>query len=133
MSDARARDFQRGYARDMTEAERDVEREVFGSDEGIWGYTTPAQATALIGHLELGPDKLLLDIGCGRGWPSVYLARTAGCAVVATDFPAASPRNALLRAEAQGVEVSYSAIRASGTHLPFRSRVFDAVVHTDVL
>ena len=42
----------------------------FGTNEGIWSYTTPAQADMLAGELKLGPDSVVLDVGSGRGWPS---------------------------------------------------------------
>jgi hypothetical protein len=32
--------------------------------------------------LELGPDRWLLDVGTGRGYPALYLAATTGCSVV---------------------------------------------------
>jgi len=76
---------------------------------------------------------LVLDIGSGRGWPSVYLSRTTGCSVVATDLPVGSPHLAARRAARDGVANRYASLRCSATHLPFRSRAFDAVIHTDVL
>jgi len=32
--------------------------------------------------LGLGPAQRLLDIGCGRGWPGIYLAHQNGCQAV---------------------------------------------------
>jgi len=133
MDEQRRKRYEEVYRRDPTDAERAMERDVFGTDEGIWSYATPAQADALARHLKLRPGKLLLDVGSGRGWPSVYLARTTGCSVVATDVPAGSPHTAARRAGGNGVATRYASLRASGTHLPFHSRTFDAVIHTDVL
>jgi cyclopropane fatty-acyl-phospholipid synthase-like methyltransferase len=133
MDDDRRRRLEALYRRAPTEAERAVEREVFGTAEGIWSYTTPEQADELARVLKLAPGKLVLDVGAGRGWPSVYLARTTGCVVVATDIPAGSAWSCYQRATRDGLTARYTSMRASGTHLPFRSAVFDAVVHTDVL
>src|SRR3546814_10215938 len=72
MDEDRRRRYEEVYGRDVAEAEREDEREVFGTDEGIWSYTTPAQAEMLVGELDLGPGGVLLDVGSGRGWPSVY-------------------------------------------------------------
>jgi cyclopropane fatty-acyl-phospholipid synthase-like methyltransferase len=121
------------HGRELTEAEIAVEREVFGTAEGIWSYTTLDQADALGRELDLRPGRLALDIGSGRGWPSVYLARTTGCSIVATDLPAGSPHLAARRAARDGVAKRYASLRCSATHLPFRPRSFDAVIHTDVL
>ena len=110
-----------------------IEREVFGTSVGVNSYTTVAQADALAGALRLGPGKRLLDIGAGSGWPGLYLAKKTGCEVVLTDLPPDAIRNAVAQASKQGVHGRSSFALASGTHLPFRPRTFDATAHTDVL
>jgi SAM-dependent methyltransferase len=126
-------DFLKGYAKGLSPAELRVERDVHGINAGITSYTTPAQADTLAGVLGLRPDVLLLDVGAGSGWPGVYLAERTGCRVVLTDVPVHALRTAMARAAAQGVFETCAFAAGSGTHLPFRARTFDAVVHTDVL
>ena len=133
MDEDRRKRWEALYGRELSEAELVVEREVFGTAEGIWSYTTLEQADALGRKLDLRAEHLVLDIGSGRGWPSVYLTRTTGCSVVATDLPAGSPHLAARRAARDGVAGRYASLRCSATHLPFRSRTFDAAIHTDVL
>ncbi len=113
-------------------AER-VERMVIGADYGADGYTTVEQADELARCLELRPAVRLLDLGSGRGWPGVYLAKTSGCQAVLTDLPLVGLRLAATRAEAEGLDGRCSVVAASGPHLPFAAKTFDAVVHTDVL
>ena len=133
MDEDRRKRWEALYGRELSEAELAVEREVFGTAEGIWSYTTLEQADALGRKLDLRAEQLVLDIGSGRGWPSLYLARTTGCSVVATDLPAGSPHLAARRATRDGVASRYASLRCSATHLPFRPHAFDAVIHTDVL
>jgi len=121
------------YGKPQSEAELQVEREVYGANVGARGYTTVGQADALAEHLALRPGMRLLDIGSGRGWPGLYLARRSGCEAVLTDLPPEAPRAALARARRQRLDRRCSSLMASGSHLPFRSRTFDAIVHTDVL
>ncbi len=121
------------YSRAQSEAELLVEREVYGATIGVRGYTTIAQADALAACLDLRQGIRLLDIGAGRGWPGLYLARKTGCWVVLSDLPPAAPRSALARARRQRLDGRCSFVVASATHLPFRPRTFDAVVHTDTL
>ena len=125
--------FSAVYSRPQTEAELAMEMEVFGASEGVRGYTTIAQADALARRLALRPGMRLLDIGAGRGWPGLYLARTTGCRAVLTDLPPAALRNSMERARRRRLDERCSFLVASGTHLPFRPRTFDAVVHTDTL
>jgi len=126
-------DFLKGYARRLSRAELQVEREVHGINAGITSYTTPRQADALADVLGLRPGVSLLDVGAGAGWPGVYLAERTGCRVFLTDVPMDAIRTAASRAARQGVSDTCSFAAASGTSLPFRARTFDAVVHTDVL
>ena len=126
-------DYSVFYARPQTEADLAVEREVFGTNFGIRGYTSVDQADALAERLDLRPGARLLDIGAGRGWPGLYLARKSGCQVVLTDTPAPALLTAARSARRQGLWERCSFLLATGTHLPFRPRAFDAIVHTDVL
>jgi hypothetical protein len=124
--------FARRYARPQSEAELNVELEVFGAFIGTDGYTTVPEADALLEHLELSRSALLLELGSGRGWPGVYVTEKSGCNVVFTDLPAAAPAESLSNARSRGLGGRSGAAAADGRALPFRQNVFDAVVHSDV-
>jgi ubiquinone/menaquinone biosynthesis C-methylase UbiE len=126
-------DFLKYYGRVRSRAELAVEREVHGINAGINSYTTPAQADLLGAKLGLHPGVRLLEVGAGFGWPGIYLAKRTGCEVVLTDVPQEAIRSAMGRAAREGVYSQCSLAVASGSQLPFRSRSFDAVVHSDVL
>lgn len=106
---------------------------MIGADFGADGYTTVEQADELARLLALQPGRRLLDLGSGRGWPGVYLARTTGCHVVATDLPLDGLQRAAARAAAERLNGRCVVVVASGRYLPFGAEVFDAVVHTDML
>ena len=125
--------FHNRYSLPVTDAALAVEREVIGANVGASGYTTVAQADALIPELRLRPGTLLLDVGAGRGWPGLYLARKTGCDVVLADIPAPALAAAAKRANEAGLSGRASPLRAAADYLPFQSSVFDAVVHTDTL
>jgi cyclopropane fatty-acyl-phospholipid synthase-like methyltransferase len=130
----RLKEFAAYYGRGKSRAERAVEREVFGTNEGIHSYTTPAQADQLAEALALRPGLRMLDVGAGFGWPGLYLARTTGCDAVLTDVPAGAVRSAAASAyRRRSLWRRCTFALASGDRLPFRSRSFDAVVHSDVL
>jgi SAM-dependent methyltransferase len=110
-----------------------VERLVIGSDFGADGYTTVGQADELARRLELRPGLRLLDLGCGRGWPGLYLAMRTRCQVVLADVPLDGLRSAKARAVRERLGARCAVVAASGAHLPFAGESFDAIVHTDVL
>jgi cyclopropane fatty-acyl-phospholipid synthase-like methyltransferase len=110
-----------------------VERLVIGSDFGADGYTTIDQADELARRLDLHAGMRLLDLGCGQGWPGLYLAMRTGCQVVLSDVPLDVLRSAHARAVREQLDTRCAVVAASGSHLPFASETFDAIVHTDVL
>ena len=124
-------DFELAMRRHRKPVESLVGREVYGTDDPVYGYTTPAQAEALADRLTLRPGMRLLDIGAGRGWPSLHLAKISGCQSVLSDVPAVGLREAMARAQAGNIPAEF--VRASGERPPFRPASFYAVVHTDVL
>lgn len=129
-SDQRFRDSYRG---DRPAAEIRLERLVFGSDLGVSGWTTTGEADELARRMRLGKADRLLDIGSGRGWPGLHLARTTGCDVVLSDQPVEALQHAVVRGRREKLGARCSAVAASAAALPFREGSFDAVVHTDVL
>ena len=128
-----AASFGQTYRSAAGRADAAVQRAVFGANVGATGYTTVAQADALAERLELRPGLRLLDVGAGRGWPALHLAKLTGCEAVLTDLPATALKDASFRARRQRVRGRCAIVQASGRAPPFRPRTFDAVVHTDVL
>ena len=109
-----------------SDAARLVEQAVIGGDWGANGYTTIGQADRLATELELGPESVLADIGCGRGWPGLYLAARTGCKVVLSDIPKEALRIAQGRAIGEELEARATVVCASAIQLPFTSGSFDA-------
>jgi ubiquinone/menaquinone biosynthesis C-methylase UbiE len=125
--------FEERYGAALAPLAREIERRVIGGDWGANGYTTKEQADQLAHGLGLLAADRLLDLGSGRGWPGLYLARCSGCRVVLTDLPLDGLRMAAARAAAEGLADRAGVAVAAASGLPFRTGSFDAVVHTDVL
>ena len=125
--------FRPRYGRRGSKAERAVELAAIGGNVGANGYTTISQADDLGRRLGLRPGVTLLDVGCGRGYPGLYLARNTGCTVVGSDLPLVSLGAGVRRAARERLGRRASFVAASAVHLPFRPASFDTIVHTDVL
>lgn len=125
-------DFGERYASASTDVLEAIEQAVIGARWGANGYTTIVQADSLAERLELTASKRLLDIGTGRGWPGLYLAKKTGCEVVVTDLPIEGLQLAARRARQEGIRC-LGAVVSSARDLPFGERAFDAISHTDVL
>ena len=77
--------------------------------------------------MELKPDMRLLDMGCGKGLSSVFLAREFGVQVWANDLWIGASDN-WQRIRDAGVEKRVFPIQAEAHALPYAQEFFDAVV-----
>ena len=85
---------------------------------------------SLTERMSLSPGMRVLDLGCGRGLSSIFLAREYGLEVWATDLWI-DPSDNLSRFRASGVEDRVFPIHAEAHALPFASEFFDAMVSVD--
>jgi len=84
----------------------------------------------LCGHLDLKPGMKVLDLGCGKGLTSVFLAKEFGVTVFATDLWIPAADN-LRRFEEAGVADKVYPIHAEAHALPYAEGFFDAAVAID--
>ena len=96
-------------------------------------WTTRSEADLMVEHLRLTASHDLLDIGAGAGWPGLYLALQTGCAVTLLDLPEIGLRLAEARAEADGMTSQLSTVQGDAADMPFPSKSFSAISHSDVL
>lgn len=88
------------------------------------------QLEDLLPELGLSPGMRVLDLGCGRGATSVFLARECEVEVVACDLwvPTEAAQAVF---DGAGVGASVTAVNADVRAIPFTEEEFDAIVSVD--
>ena len=126
-------DFSGNYERSYLPAVKALEREVLGCDYGGTSLTTRGQVSGIVSALSLDSSSRLLEVGCGAGWPGLYLSRTTGCNVTLLDMPLIALQQAAERALRDDMVKQVRLVNGSGTALPFAAESFDCISHSDVL
>ncbi|MBM7770918.1 SAM-dependent methyltransferase [Actinokineospora baliensis] len=85
----------------------------------------------LVGSLRLPPEGTLVDLGCGRGGPGLWLARAFSCRLVGVDFSAVAVADATDRAPSFGVPASFHQVAFDNLGLPTGSA--DAAFSVDAI
>src|SRR3982751_6251635 len=81
-----------------------VRQETYGLDLGQTGWMTADELRDFIGWLDLDASSRVLEVGCGAGGCSVYLANQTGADVTGIDSNEHGVANAESLAAPQGLE-----------------------------
>ena len=84
----------------------------------------------MIRDIDLKKGMRILDLGCGKGLTSIYLARKYDVTVYAVDLWISATEN-FQRFKEQGLEERIIPIHAEAHNLPFANDFFDAIVTID--
>ncbi len=113
---------------------QEVRRDAFGDDIGQNSWITTDEFLRFLKHLGLKPTSNVLEIGCGSGGPSLFMARTFGCHVTGTDVNEKAITTADKSAQDQKLVSLVRFIKSdAGVALPFESETFDAITCIDAI
>lgn len=105
----------------------------FAAEVGLTKHLGGLEATEKILELcHVGEGSYILDVGCGAGQSSCYIARKYGCRVVGVDINEMMIERSKERAEREGVKDMVEFRVADAQDLPFADDVFDAVITESV-
>jgi ubiquinone/menaquinone biosynthesis C-methylase UbiE len=121
----------------IAEFRRRAYLEAFGNeyplDEATDGYVTRTELRVLASALVVGPGDQIVDLGCGRGGPGLWVARTTGAGLVGIDVsqPALDKARASARQLGFANTISYKLARFDATGLGTAS--IDGAISIDVI
>ena len=124
------RDEERGELLQPTEFPRSANYDPDWVLANMMGPNALWLTESLAGCMILKPTMRVLDMGCGKGMSSIFLAREYGLQVWATDLWIDATDN-FGRICAAGVEDRVFPIHAEAHALPFADGFFDAMVSVD--
>src|SRR5512146_2849994 len=98
--------------------------------ENMMGPNALMMIEELARSMKLEKGMRVLDLGCGRGLTSIFLADVYGVTVFATDLWISATEN-FERFKAVGMEDKIIPIHAEAHELPYAEGFFDAAVCVD--
>lgn len=105
----------------------------FAAEAGLTKHFGGLEGSAeLAGLCHIGEGAYVLDVGCGVGVTSCFLAKRYGCRVVGVDIRARMVERSQGRARREGVAVRVEFRVADAQDLPFEDDLFDAVITESV-
>ena len=112
----------------------EIRREAFGEDIGQNSWLTASEQDRFLKWLDLASGRVLLDVACGAGGPTLRIAEVTGCSVVGVDVheQAISTARALATQRNLDARADFRTMDANGP-LPFADGSFDAVTCIDAI
>ena len=105
----------------------------FAAEVGLTKHFGGLEGTEeLAGLCHIGEGAYVLDVGCGAGVTSCFLARRYGCRVMGVDIRARMVERSEERARREGVADRVEFRVADAQDLPFEDGTFDAVITESV-
>jgi ubiquinone/menaquinone biosynthesis C-methylase UbiE len=127
----------RWSSHDESPTRQRIRREVYGDDYPVEAdprsFVTLTELRAIARDLGVGPGHTIVDLGCGQGGPSLWVARETGAELVGVDLASVGIERAEERAAQVGLggRAQFLVGDITATGLPESS--FDGAMSIDVL
>lgn len=114
----------------MTQFPKSVKYDVEWLCENEMGPCSVWLCEFLTEKMTLKPGMCVLDMGCGKGMSSIFLAKEYGVTVFANDLWI-SPTDNYKRIQKAGLDDKIIPIHAEAHELPYANEFFDAIISID--
>jgi SAM-dependent methyltransferase len=98
-----------------------------------YSFTTRSELRQIVDELALSPGDLLIDVGCGRGGPGLWVASSAGASLLGVDISPTALDAARQRAVALGLGATTTYAEGSFDAIPADSVSARGVLSIDAL
>ena len=134
MNEHNAESYDMYYETFSNQVRAAIRREAFGEDIGQNGWLTVDEYRTFLDWMELDTNHHVLDVACGTGGPTLFLARTMGCHVTGIDISSNGMATATQMAADAGLHprMHFQVVDANEP-LPFDPGTFDALVCIDAI
>jgi len=103
--------FEATFVAPASRVEQRIWREVYGAEypEGVdpYSYITRSELDRFVRELQLEPGERLVDVGCGRGGPGLWVAAQSGARLLGIDIAETALAQGRSRAAAMGIEATF--------------------------
>ncbi|MFW9825657.1 MAG: class I SAM-dependent methyltransferase [Candidatus Thorarchaeota archaeon] len=129
--------FEATYKKERSESYRNIFREVFEDDypeeANPDSFVTITDLIKIVENLNVGPGQNLIDLGCGRGGPGLWLARETGANYIGIDLSENAIAHANKHLDDFKYDVSVKFQLGNMYSLDFPDESFDGAVSIDVI
>ena len=105
----------------------------FPEEFGHISFVTLPQLRRMAAELRLDPGATLVDLGCGRGGPALWMARETGARLVGVDFSAVAIEQAKVRAAELGMAGQAQFVVGTFADTGLEANVADGAMSEDAL
>ena len=127
------REFEQPESAVLARIWADVLGDEYPAELAPYSYTTRSELRFVADALAVGSGDVLVDIGCGRGGPGLWVAATTGARYVGVDIAAPALVDVARRAERLGLSTRVRAIEGSFDSLLLDDGEAGAVMSIDTL
>jgi len=129
--------FEQLYRKTKSESFRDIFREVYGSEypeeANPDGFVCNTDLQNIVDHLNVGPGDRIIDLGCGRGGPGLWISRKTGATYLGIDLSENAVKQANERAKTFGIVGNVKFESGDICSLNFPDNSFNGAISIDAL
>ena len=129
--------FEPVFKKDRSESYRDIFREIYGDDypeeANPDSFVTSTDLLTIAENLNVGSGKTIIDLGCGRGGPGLWIACETGANYIGIDLSENAIKEATHRSVDFKIEGTFKFQVGNICSLNFPENSFDGALSIDVI